>query len=86
MKAHTQYICNHRHVFRARVGPMSRPGVAKALDPRVAALLASGEEVGWVRPPPVGEKAALHTAAVAAIVDEEELTESEGGIVSDPEE
>ena len=66
---------------------MSRPGVAKVLDPRVAALLASGEDVGWVRPPSTGAAAALHTAAVAAHdVDEEELTESEGGIVSDPEE
>ena len=64
---------------------MSRPGVAKVLDPRVAALLVSGEDIGWVVPPSMDAAAALH-ASVMAAAEPEVLTESDGGIISDPEE
>jgi len=55
------------------------------LDPRVAALLASGEEIGWVAPPSIEAAAALHASVIAAL-DVDVLTESDGGIISDPEE
>ena len=57
------------------------------LDPRVAALLVSGDDIGWVAPPSVEAAAALHASVIAALGDVSEvLTESDGGIISDPEE
>ena len=66
---------------------MSRPGVAKVLDPAMAALLLAGDEV---LPPALPALAHLHavlkigTSAAGdnVIID----TDSENGIISDPEE
>jgi tetratricopeptide (TPR) repeat protein len=65
---------------------MSRPGVARIMDPAVARLLATGEDVGWVRPPDgVTGDTALHRR-MTANAEEDVDTASEDGIVSDPEE
>ena len=67
---------------------MSRPGAAKVLDPRVAALLASGEDIGWV-PAPAEAKNLLHTKIIArldAAADDDVNTDTDEGIISDPEE